>query len=52
MVGDRKFDILGAKACGVYSVGTSYGYGTTEELKTAGPQRIIVKPSQLIEILP
>lgn len=32
MVGDRKFDIIGAKAEGVISVGVTYGYGSEEEL--------------------
>jgi phosphoglycolate phosphatase len=36
MVGDTHFDILGARACGIPSVGVLYGYGTRRELEEAG----------------
>lgn len=36
MIGDRKHDILGAKHFGIDSVGVLYGYGSHDELKTAG----------------
>lgn len=36
MVGDRHFDINGAKAAGVDSIGVTYGYGSESELKDAG----------------
>lgn len=36
MVGDRKYDILGAKACGISSMGVLYGFGDRAELKEAG----------------
>ena len=36
MVGDRKFDVEGAIAAGVKSIGVGYGYGSEEELRTAG----------------
>jgi len=36
MVGDRKHDILGAKAHDLDSIGVLYGYGSREELETAG----------------
>ncbi len=36
MIGDRKHDILGAKKTGLKSCGVLFGYGTREELKTAG----------------
>ncbi len=37
MVGDRKFDIEAARANGVTSIAVTYGYGTSEELASAGP---------------
>lgn len=40
MIGDRKHDILGAKANGLKSVGVLYGYGDFEELKSAGADYI------------
>lgn len=36
MVGDRSHDILGARECGVDAVGVLWGYGTREELESAG----------------
>lgn len=36
MVGDRENDILGAKAFGIDSIGVLYGYGSREELQSAG----------------
>ena len=36
MVGDRKHDIAGAKACGISSLGVSFGYGEPGELQAAG----------------
>ena len=37
MIGDRRFDMEGAQSMGVESVGVSYGYGSLQELKEAGP---------------
>lgn len=36
MVGDRNYDILGAKQNGIASLGVLYGYGSREELEAAG----------------
>ncbi len=35
MVGDRSFDVDGARACGIETVGVLYGYGSREELHGA-----------------
>ena len=40
MIGDRHFDMEGAKAAGVSAVGVLYGYGTEEELCKAGADAI------------
>lgn len=40
MIGDRKYDILGAKQTGLHSLGVLYGYGDREELETAGADEI------------
>ena len=40
MIGDRHFDMGGAKAAGVSAVGVLYGYGTEEELCKAGADAI------------
>ena len=36
MVGDRSYDVLGAREQGIPCVGVAYGYGTREELLAAG----------------
>ena len=36
MVGDRKYDILGAKEHGLHSIGVLFGFGDYEELHEAG----------------
>lgn len=41
MVGDRKFDVVAAKKCGLTAVGVSYGYGSASELQNAGADVII-----------
>ncbi|MDQ0195058.1 phosphoglycolate phosphatase [Paenibacillus wynnii] len=40
MVGDREHDIIGAKACGVESIGVTFGYGSESELNNAGADQI------------
>lgn len=50
MVGDRKHDILGAKKTGIKSCGVLFGYGSREELETAGADFIAENISKLSEI--
>jgi phosphoglycolate phosphatase len=49
MIGDRKFDILGAKAAGISAIGVLWGYGAGEELSEAGADRLIAAPRQIPE---
>ncbi|MFK7905038.1 MAG: HAD family hydrolase [Chitinophagales bacterium] len=51
MIGDREYDILGAKACGIDSIGVMYGYGSLEELKQAEPKCIVGTVEELTGIL-
>jgi phosphoglycolate phosphatase len=51
MVGDRKYDIAGAKAIGIDSVGVLYGFGSAEELREAGAGRIVVTVEELYKVL-
>ena len=51
MVGDRRFDVEGARDCGVDSIGVCYGYGTREELERAGATRIAETVAELSDIL-
>lgn len=41
MIGDRKHDIIGAKANEIDSVGVTYGYGSIAEIQNEGPTYII-----------
>lgn len=49
MVGDKKYDIDGAKANGIHSIGVTYGYGAIDELTTA--DEIATSPYDLAKIL-
>ncbi len=49
MIGDRFYDIDGAKEAGVDSAGAVYGFGTEEELKNAGATYILNKPEEIID---
>ncbi len=51
MIGDRKFDIEGAKALKVESVGVTYGYGDMEELKAAKADYIVRSVEELQKFL-
>lgn len=51
MVGDRKYDVTGAKAHGLPSVGVLYGYGSQEELAEAGADCLAADPAELERIL-
>ena len=41
MIGDRKFDVIGAHEIGVECIGVLYGYGSREELVSAGADYIV-----------
>jgi phosphoglycolate phosphatase len=47
MVGDRAHDILGARANGLFSVGVLWGYGSREELVSAGAEALCEEPRAL-----
>jgi len=51
MVGDRKFDIEGAKEHGITSVGVSFGYAPEGELEQAGADFIVDTVEALAELL-
>ena len=51
MVGDTKFDIIGAKAHGIPGIGVSWGYGTVEEMTAAGAAAIAYSTAELYTIL-
>ena len=47
MVGDRSYDVIGARENGLLCVGVSYGYGGREELEKAGAAKICDTPEEL-----
>lgn len=51
MVGDTKFDIIGAKRHGIPAIGVSWGYGDVGEMEQAGAAAIAKTPEDLLEIL-
>lgn len=51
MVGDRRFDVEGARENGIEAVGVSYGYGSREELETAGADKVVSSVEELSEWL-
>lgn len=51
MVGDRSFDILGAKANDLISVGVLYGYGEQSELDGAGADYLVENVHDLEKVL-
>ncbi|HOP30548.1 MAG TPA: HAD hydrolase-like protein [Spirochaetota bacterium] len=51
MIGDRKYDIEGAKANGISSIGVGYGYGEPGELADAFPDYIAETVPALNKIL-
>lgn len=50
MVGDRKHDVMGAKANGIDSVGVTFGYGSVEEMAMANPTYIVHRVDELRDL--
>ena len=51
MVGDTKYDILGAKAHGIPAIGVGWGYGKVEEMEEAGAVGIADSMEQLLGLI-
>ena len=51
MIGDRDTDIIGAKENGIDGIGALYGYGSREELESAGAYAIADTPDDLWNLL-
>ena len=51
MIGDRHFDIEGARANGVRGIGVAWGFGSREELEQAGSAAIAATPEALAGLL-
>lgn len=51
MVGDTKFDVIGAKEHGIPCIGVSWGYGKVNEMVEAGAIAIADTPNELLTLL-
>ncbi|NLZ39115.1 MAG: HAD family hydrolase [Firmicutes bacterium] len=51
MIGDRKYDLIGAKAHGINSIAVTYGYGTEEELRAQKPTHLVHSVAELSALL-
>ena len=51
MVGDTKFDVIGAKAHGIPTIGVSWGYGEVADMLEAGAVGIADTAEDLLEML-
>ena len=48
MVGDRKFDVIGARNCGLKAIGALWGFGGAAELEAAGADAIADQPRDVV----
>ena len=51
MVGDTAFDVVGAAAHGIPTIGVSWGYGDVDEMQKAGACAIAHTPEELEKLL-
>lgn len=51
MVGDTAFDVVGAAAHGIPTIGVSWGYGDVDEMRKAGACAIAHSPEELETLL-
>jgi phosphoglycolate phosphatase len=51
MVGDRKYDIIGANKNGIDAIGVLYGYGTKEELEKEKPKYLCTDIMGIMKII-
>lgn len=52
MIGDRKHDIIGANENDIPAYGVLWGYGSEEELNSAGARALLQAPRDLMTALP
>lgn len=51
MIGDRSHDIVAGRACGIRTIGVTWGAGSPEELAEAGADHLVDHPAELLELL-
>lgn len=50
LIGDRKYDVSGAKETGIDCLGVLYGYGDKEELELAGADYLVESVEEILEL--
>lgn len=51
MIGDREYDVTGAKKAGIASIGVLFGYGSRKELEAAGADALAESPKDIYPIV-
>ena len=51
MLGDRKFDVIGARHNNMLPVGVLWGYGSEDELQTAGAHRLLKEVDEIVTVV-
>jgi phosphoglycolate phosphatase len=51
MVGDRRYDVLGAREHGLPTIGVLWGAGSEQELREAGAEALVSRPDEIPPLL-
>ena len=51
MVGDRKFDVLGAREFGIETIGVLFGYGSKEEFEACDCRYLAENAEEMVQII-
>ncbi|MCO5233632.1 MAG: HAD family hydrolase [Chitinophagales bacterium] len=51
MIGDREYDIIGAKHVGIDSMGVLFGFGSRDELQRVNPEYLVINVNEIKEHL-
>lgn len=51
MVGDTAFDVIGAAAHGIPTIGVAWGYGEVADMENAGAAQVVYTMDQLVDAL-
>ena len=51
MVGDRKFDVLGARKFGIDTIGVLFGYGSKEEFDACACRYVAADAKEMVKMI-
>lgn len=51
MVGDRKFDVIGARAFGIDTIGVLFGYGSKEEFESCDCRYVAADAEEMVQMI-